>query len=117
VLWDCPDDGFGCLDDTVVSFGSSWFLSEQACFCDLLRGIMSGRHLCSFWTVNPIRLNRILPAPQPIFSPLFGSFCRLMHFPCDFYAYFSRARVIFAVSLHPRYVFNTLLLISLSFYA
>jgi hypothetical protein len=55
------------------------------------------------------------PCAVAHFFPPFGSFGRLVHVPCNFYAYFSRARVIFAVSLHPRYVFNTLLLISFTF--
>jgi len=47
-------------------------------------------------------------AAAHFFAP-FGAFCRLVRVPYDFYAYFSCASVIFAVSLHPRYVFNTLL--------
>jgi hypothetical protein len=75
----------------------------------------SGHPLSSVWTVNPVGLNHVLPTLQPIFFTPFSSFCRLVLVPCDFYAYFSCACVIFAVSLHPRYVFNTLLLISFKF--
>jgi hypothetical protein len=84
-------------------------------FLTPLCGTTSGRLLSSVRTVNPLGLNLVLPVPQPIFSPFFGSFCRLVRLPCDFYAYLSRARVICAVSLHPRYVFNTLLPISFKF--
>jgi hypothetical protein len=48
------------------------------------------------------------------FAP-FGSFCHVVHLFCAFYAKFSSARVIFAIYLHPKYVFNTLLLIYFKF--
>jgi hypothetical protein len=56
-------------------------------------------------TVNPVGLNRILPSVTRHFLLSFGSFCRLVHFFCTFYAYFLSARVIFAIYLHPMYVF------------
>jgi hypothetical protein len=31
----CPDGFSSCLDDTADSFGRSFFLFGQACFCDL----------------------------------------------------------------------------------
>jgi hypothetical protein len=99
----CPDGDSGCLDDTVDSFGRPFFLSGQACLYDLLRGTTSGCHLSYVRTVNPVGLNRILPGPAHHFLLSFGSFCHLVHFFCTFYAYFSSARVIFAIYLHPRY--------------
>jgi hypothetical protein len=46
----------------------------------------TGRHLSSVRIVNPVGLNRILPAPQPIFSLILVRFCRLVHCLCAFYA-------------------------------
>jgi hypothetical protein len=102
---ECLDGSLGCPDDTVDSSGRPFFLSGQACFCDLLRGIPPERHLSSIWTVNPVGLNRILLGTARHFLLSFGSFCRLVHFSYTFYAYFSSARVIFAIYPHPRYVF------------
>jgi hypothetical protein len=64
---------------------------------------------------EPCRVKSHSPRAATHFFAPFGSFCRLVRFPCDFYAYFSLALVIFVVSLHPRYVFNTLSLISFKF--
>jgi len=61
---------------------------------------------------EPCRVKSHSPCATAHFFALFGSFCCLVRFPCDFYANFSHARVIFVFSLHPRYFFNTLLLIS-----
>jgi hypothetical protein len=64
---------------------------------------------------EPCRVKSHSPCAAAHFFAPFGSFCRLVRVPYDFYGYFSRVRVIFAVSLHPRYIFNTLLLISFKF--
>jgi hypothetical protein len=82
----CLDDDSVCPDDMGVSSGHSWFLSGRPCFCDLLHGTTSGRHLCSVRTVNLVGLNYFLPTPQPTFLPLLVSFCRLVHFLSVFYA-------------------------------
>jgi hypothetical protein len=50
-----------CSDGKVDSSGRPFSLSGQACLCDLLRGTMSGRHLSSVQTVNPVGLYRIPP--------------------------------------------------------
>jgi hypothetical protein len=92
-VWGCldgypesPDGYFGCPDDTVSSSGHLWFLSGQPCFRNRLRGRTSGRYLCSVRTVNPVGLNRFLPAPQLTFWPPFVLFCRLVRFSTTFYA-------------------------------
>jgi hypothetical protein len=46
-----PDGDSGCPDNTVDSSRHYWSLSGRPCFCDLLRGTTSGRHLCSVWTM------------------------------------------------------------------
>jgi hypothetical protein len=73
----CLEGDSGCPDDMVDSSGRYFFLSGWAYFCDLLRGIPFGRHLSSVQTVNPVRLNRILLAPQPSYSPLLVLFVML----------------------------------------
>jgi hypothetical protein len=92
-VWGCPDgyperlNGYsGCPDDMVSSFGCLWFLSGWPCFHNRLRGTTSRRYLCSVRTVNPVGLNRFLPAPQLTFWPPFVLFCRLVHFSSTFYA-------------------------------
>jgi hypothetical protein len=94
----CPDNVSSRPDDKVAS-------SERSCLCDLLCGTMSGRHLSFVWMVNPVGLNRFPPGAARHSSPSLCSFCRLVHFPCDFYAYFSRACVLFTISLLPMYDF------------
>jgi hypothetical protein len=96
---------FGCLDGKIDSSGHPFSLSGWACFYDLLSGTTSGRHLSSVRTVNPVGLSRIPPAPQPSHFAFLVLFVALCVFLCAFYAYFSRARVIFAIYLQPRYVF------------
>jgi len=85
---ECSDGAPVCPDGKVDSSGHPFFLSGWACFCNLLRGIPSGRHLSSVRTVNPIGLNRILSGTARHFLFSFGSFCRIVHFFCTFYAYF-----------------------------
>jgi hypothetical protein len=89
----CLDGDSSCPDDMVYSSGCPFFLSGRVCFCDLLRGISSGRYLSSVRKVNPVGLNRILPSAARHFLLSFGSFCHLVHFVYTFYAYFSSARV------------------------
>jgi hypothetical protein len=95
----CPDNDSGYPEDIVDS-------SRRPGFCDLLRGTTSGCHFCSILMVNPVGLNRILPAPHVTFSSPFVTFCHLVHFPFNFYAYFLRAHVVFGFYLFPRYVFT-----------
>jgi hypothetical protein len=95
------NDSPGCPDDTVDSSGRPFFLSKRACFCDLLRSIPSGRHLSSVQTVNPVGLNRIFPGAARHFLLSFWFFLSSCAFFLYFYAYFSSARVIFAIYLHP----------------
>jgi hypothetical protein len=83
-----PDSVFGCPDDTVGSPG-------RACLCDLLRGTTSGRHLISVQTVNPVGLNRILPAPHITFSSLLVLFVVL----CIFSVLFMRTSQVHVSSL------------------
>jgi hypothetical protein len=91
----CLDGDFGCSDDTVVSSGHSWFLSGRPCFCVLLRGTTSWRHLCSVRTVNPVGWNRFLPAPQPTFLPLLWFFIVL----CVFLVFFMHSSHVHVSSL------------------
>jgi len=101
----CPNGDSGCPNDTVDSFERQ-LLVRTSVFLRSLHGTMSGRHLRSVRMVNPVGLNRILPVPQPFYSPFFFvRFCRPVHFLCVFYAQLSRKHVIFAVYLHPRYIF------------
>jgi hypothetical protein len=83
-----PDGVSGCPDDKVDSSGRLFSLSGRACLCDLLRGTTSGRHVSSFQTVNLVGLNHFPPSVARHSSLSLCSFCRLGHFPCDFYAYF-----------------------------
>jgi hypothetical protein len=77
---ECSNDAPGCPDDTVDLSRRPFFLSKRACFCNLLHSILSGRHLSSVQTVNPVGLNRILPGVARHFLLSFGSFCCLVHF-------------------------------------
>jgi hypothetical protein len=100
-----PNSVSGCPDGMVASSRRPFSLFGRACLYDLLRGTMSGRHLSSVWPVNPVGLNCFPPDAARHSSPSLCSFCRLVHFPCDFYAYFSRACVLFTISLLPMYDF------------
>jgi hypothetical protein len=64
---------------------------------------------------EPCRVKSHSPSAATFSFTPFGSFCRVVHLFCAFYAKFSSARVILAIYLHPRYVFNTLLLIFFKF--
>jgi hypothetical protein len=81
-----PDGNSGCPDDTVYSSGRFWFLSRRSCFRNRLNGTTSGRYLCSIRTVNPVGLNRFLPALKLTFWPPFVLFCSLVRFSSTFYA-------------------------------
>jgi hypothetical protein len=113
----CPDCDSGCPDIIVDSSGLPFFLSKWVYLCDLLRGTASRRHLSSVRTVNPVGLNRILPCTARHFLLSFCFVCHLVLFPCDFYAYFPRARVFFAFYLLPRYVCISFYYFILRFYA
>jgi len=89
------DDGSGCSDGMVDSFGRSFFLSGRACFYDLLRGTLSGRQLSSIRTVNPVGLNHILPAQQPSYLPFLVLFVIL----CIFSVLFMRNSQVHMSSL------------------
>jgi hypothetical protein len=94
----CSDDIFGtswrwsCMSGQFFRLSGryGWFihtfilLVRTSVFLWPLRGSTSGRHLSSVRTVNPVGLNRFLPAPQPICSPLLIRFCRLVTFLCAF---------------------------------
>jgi hypothetical protein len=64
---------------------------------------------------EPCRVKSHSPRAATFSLAPFRSFCRVVHLFCTFYAKFSSARVIFAIYLHPKYVFNTLLLIYFKF--
>jgi hypothetical protein len=113
----CPDGDSGFPDDKVDSSKRPFFLSWRVCLCDLLRGITSGRHLSSVRTVNPVGLNRNFPGAAHHFLLSFCLICRLVLFPCDFYAFFLRARVLFEIYLLPRYVCLFYYCFILRFYA
>jgi hypothetical protein len=112
-----PDGSSWCPNSMVDSFGRPFSLSGRACFCDLLRGTTSIRHLSSVRTVNPVGLYHFPPRAAAALCHFFCFFCRLVNFFCAFYAYFSSARVLFAIYLHPRYVFIPFYWFILSFYA
>jgi hypothetical protein len=100
-----PDGGSGCSDGNVDLSGRPFSMSGRACFCDLLRGTTSGRHLSSLPNGEPCRVISLSPPRCSRLMSFFYFFCRLVCFSVFFYAYFSRARVLFAIYLHPRYVF------------
>jgi hypothetical protein len=100
-----PDDGSGRPGGKIDSSRCLFSLPGLACFYDLLRGTTSERHLSSVWTVNPVGLYRIPPHAAAFSFRFLCPFCHLVRFFCAFHAYFSRARVIFAIYLHPRYIF------------
>jgi hypothetical protein len=64
---------------------------------------------------EPYRVKSHSPRAAAFSFAPFGSFCRAVHLFCAFYAKFSSARVILTIYLHPRYIFNTLLLIYFKF--
>jgi hypothetical protein len=86
----------------LVSGRYGWFvqtfilLVRTSVFLQPLRGTMFGRHLSSVRTVNPVGLNRILPAPQPIFSPFLALFVVL----CVFLVIFMRISHMHVSSLY-----------------
>jgi hypothetical protein len=60
---------------------------------------------------EPCRVKSHSPRAATLSFAPFGSFCCVVHLFSAFYVKFSSARVIFAIFLHPGYVFNTLSLI------
>jgi hypothetical protein len=66
---------------------------------------------------EPCRVKSHSPRAAAYFFASFGSFCRLVHFPCDFYAKVYSTHVIFAVYLHSRYIYVLFYYFILSFYA
>jgi len=95
-----PNVYSSCMDERVFVI-STWHYVRTS-----LKFLLDG---------EPCRVKSHSPCAAAHFFAHFGSFCCLVRVPYDFYAYFSRACVIFAVSLHLRYVFNTRLLISFKF--
>jgi hypothetical protein len=104
-------------DGKVASSGHPFSLSGLVCLCDLLCGTTSGRHLSSVRMVNPVGLYRIPPRRSPSHFIFLGVFCPLVHFFLAFYVCFSRALVLFAIYLQPRYVSLPFYRFILSFYA
>jgi hypothetical protein len=92
-------------------------LVRTSVFLRPLPDTTSGCHLSFVRTVNPVELNRFLPALQPICSPLLIRFCCLVTFLYAFYAKVYSTHVIFAVYLHSRYIFVLFDEFTLSFYA
>jgi hypothetical protein len=76
------NDGSGCPDGRVESFGRPFFLSGQACFCDLLRGTTFERHLSSVWTVNSVGYIALPSALQPSHSPFWFFLSSCTFFLC-----------------------------------
>jgi hypothetical protein len=64
---------------------------------------------------EPCRVKSHSPRAAAFSSDPFGSFCRVVHLFCVFYVKFSSARGILSIYLHPKYDFNTLLLIYFKF--
>jgi len=85
--------------------GRCFWLSRRACKCDLLHVTTSGCHLSSVRTVNPLGLKCFPPAPPNfLFHFFFFEFSLSSYtFFFAFYVCFSRALVLFAIYLHPRY--------------
>jgi hypothetical protein len=104
--WSCMSGRYFWLSGRYSWFVRTFILLVwTSLFLWPLRGITSERHLSSVRTVNPVGLNCILPGAARHFLLSFCVFCHLVRFPCVFYAYFSRERVLFGFYLLPRYVF------------
>jgi hypothetical protein len=108
-----PEGGSGCPNGKVDSSGRPSSLSGQACFCDLLHGTTSGRHLSSVRTVNPIGLSHSPHATTLLFH-LFGPFFRLVRFSVLFMR-ISQVHVSSFQFMSTQVCFYTLLLIYFNF--
>jgi len=110
-----PDDGSGYPDSKVDSSGRPFSLSGRACLCDLLRCTMSGRHLSSILTVNPVGLIAFSRAAAPLISFFFWCFfVVLCVFPC-FLCVLLTCTCPFCNSSPPQVCLSTLLLIYFKF--
>jgi hypothetical protein len=109
-----PDNGSSCPDGKVDSSGRSLSLSRRACFCDLLRGTSSERHLSSIGTVNPVGLYCIPPHRSLLIS-LFWSFLSSYAFCLCFLCVFLTYTCHLCNFSPPQVCFYTLLLIYFKF--